>query len=102
MSQHIGDVDMVDDFKSEQRVIPIFAENETWDIMMTDRAILYNRRKELGITQQQVADRAGIKLIQYQRFERGERSMASASLRIGMAISDVLKLDPHRFTGFRD
>ena len=102
MSQHFGDVDMVDDFRSEQLNMIINGESHTWDKLMTDRAILYNRRKELGLTQQQVADRAGIKLIQYQRFERGERSMASASLRIGMAISDVLKLDPHRFTGFRD
>ena len=102
MSQHFGDVDMVDDFKSKQVNMIINGEKHTWDKLMTDRAILYYRRKELGLTQQQVADRADIKLIQYQRFERGERSMASASLRIGMAICDVLKLDPHRFTGFAD
>ena len=102
MSQHFGDIDMVDDFKSTQERIVVSGESHTLDVVMTDRATLYYRRKELGLTQQQVADRAGIKLVQYQRFERGERSMCSASFRIGMAICDVLKLDPHRFTGFSD
>lgn len=102
MSQHFADIDMVDDFKSTRRTMTINGNTSTMDVVMPDRSILYERRKELGLTQQQVADRADIKLIQYQRFERGERSMASASMRIGMAICDVLKLDPHRFTGFRD
>ena len=102
MPQHFADVDKVDDFKSSQITIDVDGETDTWDIVMTDRAYLLDRRKELGLTQQQVADRAGIKLIQYQRFERGERSMCSASFRIGMAICDVLKLDPHRFTGYAD
>lgn len=102
MSQHFQDIDKVDDFKSSQIIFTVDGETDVWDKVMTDRAYLYCRRKELGLTQQQVADRAGIKLIQYQRFERGERSMASASFRIGMAICDVLKLDPHRFTGFAD
>lgn len=102
MSQHFQDIDKVDDFKSTQITMTINGETDVWDKIMTDRAYLYYRRKELGLTQQQVADRAGIKLAQYQRFERGERSMASASFRIGMAICDVLKLDPHRFTGFAD
>jgi DNA-binding XRE family transcriptional regulator len=102
MAQHFQDIDKVDDFKSAQITMTINGETDVWDKIMTDRAYLYYRRKELGLTQQQVADRAGIKLIQYQRFERGERSMASASFRIGMAICDVLKLDPHRFTGFAD
>ena len=102
MSQHFQDIDKVDDFKSKQITLTVNGETDVWDKIMTDRAYLYHRRKELGLTQQQVADRAGIKLIQYQRFERGERSMSSASFRIGMAICDVLKLDPHRFTGFAD
>lgn len=102
MSQHFGDIDMVDDFKSTQIDMEINGESGTYDLMMPHRAILYHRRIELGLTQQQVADRARIKLEQYQKYESGERSMESASFRIGMAISDVLKLDPHRFTGFKD
>lgn len=62
-----------------------------------DRAVLCQRRKQLGLTQQQVAEAAKIQLRQYQRLESGERSMASASLRIGLSICGVLKLDPRRF-----
>ncbi len=59
--------------------------------------ILANRRKELGMTQQQVADAAKILLRQYQRFESNERDLASSSFRIGMKICRALQLDPHRF-----
>lgn len=98
MPTHFSDKDIVDDFKSKQVVVG----GRVLDVIMPDRAILIDRRHELGLTQQQVANRAGIQLMQYQRFERGERSMASASFRIGMAICDVLKLDPHRFVGSCD
>lgn len=53
------------------------------------------------MTQQEVADAAGILLRQYQRLESGERSMSSVSLRIGLAVCDVLGLDPHRFVPVR-
>lgn len=59
--------------------------------------ILQNRRKQLGMTQQQVADTARIQLRQYQRLESGERSMAGASMRIGLSVCSALKLDPFRF-----
>lgn len=62
-----------------------------------DHAPLRYRREEYGMSQQQVADAAGITLRQYQRFESGERSMSSASMRIGLSICHVLKLDPYRF-----
>lgn len=62
-----------------------------------DHNILRNRRDEFGMTQQQVADAAGIQLRQYQRLESGERMMAGASMRIGLSICAVLKLDPYRF-----
>ena len=68
-----------------------------WIVILTDKAILQSRRKELGYTQQQVADLAQIQLRQYQRFESGEREMHSASMRIGLSICAVLKLDPYRF-----
>ena len=62
-----------------------------------DHAPLRYRREEFGMSQQQVADAAGITLRQYQRFESGERSMSSASMRIGLSICHVLRLDPYRF-----
>lgn len=66
-------------------------------IIHPDHAPLRYRREEFGMSQQQVADAAGISLRQYQRFESGERSISSASMRIGLSICHVLKLDPYRF-----
>ena len=68
-----------------------------WYFLELDKHILLHRRKQLGMTQQEVADAAKIQLRQYQRFERGERTMASASMRIGLSICAVLELDPYRF-----
>lgn len=67
------------------------------EVMIPDHGYLSHQRKAMGLSQNQVAIAAGIHLRQYQRMESGERSMSSTSLRIGLAICDVLKLDPHRF-----
>ena len=61
---------------------------------LDDAQILQSRREQLGLTQQQVADRAGIKLPQYQRLESGVRHLSGCSMRIGLAICAVLLLDP--------
>lgn len=66
-------------------------------VAIPDHGYLRHQREAMGMTQKEVADAAGILLRQYQRLESGERSMCSASLRIGLAVCDVLKLDPHRF-----
>ena len=50
---------------------------------LTDADILRHRREELHLTQQQVADRANIKLRQYQRFEMGERSLSGPACASG-------------------
>ena len=50
-----------------------------------------------GMTQQQVADAAHIQTRQYQRLENGERNISGASMRIGLSVCAVLKLDPYRF-----
>jgi len=57
--------------------------------------ILQERRKELKMTQQEVADKSGIQLRQYQRFESAERSISSSSGKILLAICETLKLDPY-------
>ena len=57
--------------------------------------ILKKRREQLGLTQQQVANIAGINIRQYQRFESGERRISSTSFRIGVAVVDALELDVH-------
>lgn len=51
----------------------------------------------MGLSQQEVAQKAGMQLRQYQRFETGERKLSAATLRIALAVCDVLELDPHRF-----
>lgn len=72
-----------------------------YERIMPDHGYLSAQRKAMGLSQQMVAAAAGIDLRQYQRLESGERSMSSASLRIGLAICDVLELDPHRFVPTR-
>lgn len=84
-----------DDYQPETE--DIFSDGNEWITLEPDRAILLTRRKQLKMTQQQVADAAHIQLRQYQRLESGERSMASASMRIGLSVCSVLKLDPYRF-----
>lgn len=63
--------------------------------MQNDGGILRDRREMLGLTQQQVADKAGIQLRQYQRFETNERGLSGASMRIGLSICSVLKINPY-------
>ena len=61
--------------------------------------ILFQRRKGLRMTQQQVADKAGVQLRQYQRLESGEREISSASGNIMLPICKALMLDPYLFVG---
>ena len=77
---------------------PLVVEGMVFDILIhPTHAPLQYRREEFGMSQQQVADAAGITLRQYQRFESGERNMSSATMRIGLSICRVLQLDPNRF-----
>ena len=64
-----------------------------------DGHVLLQRRKELKMTQQQVAEAAGIQLRQYQRVESGERTFSASSARIMLSVCEVLKLDPYLFFG---
>ena len=81
----------------------IMLNGEEWDVLVQDYVLLKNRRLELGLTQQQVADKAKIQLRQYQRVESGERHIRGASARIMLAICVVLKIDPYEFfPEFRD
>ena len=61
--------------------------------------ILANRRKELKLTQQQVAERAGIQLRQYQRLESGDRNITGSTGRVLLAVCEALKLDPYALVG---
>ena len=69
------------------------------ELLELEHRILQQRRKELKLTQQQVADSAGIQLRQYQRFESGERNITGSSARIMLSVCEVLLLDPFVFLG---
>ena len=51
------------------------------------------RRVTNGLTQQQVADKAGIKLQQYQKFESGEINLRTASFQLACKVLEALDLD---------
>jgi len=55
--------------------------------------ILREKRELLGLTQKQVADRANVKIVQYQRFEMGMRNIMSASFQIACKIIEALEMD---------
>ena len=55
--------------------------------------LLRERRVVNGLTQQQVADRAGIKLQHYQKFESGERNLRTASFGVACRVLEALDLD---------
>ena len=66
-----------------------------WEFMQQSHHMIRQRREELKLTQQEVAERSGILLRQYTRFETGERDICSSSARIVLSICAVLKLDPY-------
>ncbi len=60
-------------------------------------SILRERRVILGLTQKQVAERAGIVLQQYQKFESGERRIMTSSFELACRIIEALELDITKF-----
>lgn len=57
--------------------------------------ILKKRRKELGLTQSDVADAIGIQLQQYQMFEYGTRKVSTSSMILGLRLCAALELKPY-------
>ena len=53
------------------------------------------RRKERGLSQQQISDIIGINIRFYQRLEAGERTLNNSAARIIVAIADILEFDIH-------
>lgn len=62
-----------------------------------DCKLIKLRREELGFTQQQIADIAGIKLRHYQRVESGENHITNCTGKVMMRILIALKIDPFEF-----
>ena len=55
--------------------------------------ILYEQRVIHGMTQKQAAEKAGVTLQQYQKFEWGERNILTASFRIACRIIEALGMN---------
>lgn len=62
-------------------------------LVQSEATILKKAREKIGLTKQQVADKAQIQLRQYQRFESGERNLTSSSFSIGCRVLEALELD---------
>jgi len=62
-------------------------------IIQDEKKILLNARKKLGLTQQQVADKARITIRHYQMFESGERRLSTSSFMTAGKVLDALGLD---------
>mgnify|MGYP002512304243 FL=1 len=56
-------------------------------------SVLREKRVVLGMTQQQVADKAGIILQQYQKFESGERDIMTSSFKTACKVVEALGMD---------
>ena len=69
-----------------------------WLRMVPENGILIGQREKLGLTQEEVAKRAGIKLEQYQRYEQCGVNITSSSLRIVHAVLKALELDTTAFS----
>ena len=67
------------------------------DIPPTNGALLKLRREDIGLTQQQVADIAGISLRRYQRYEGDDIKISASSFKTGYSICYALGLDPQNF-----
>lgn len=59
--------------------------------------ILLERRIDLGLTQKQVAAKAGIPYQSYQKFETGERNIKTASFIIACKVIVALDMDITKF-----
>ena len=57
--------------------------------------IMKKRRKEMGFTQGDIAEEAGITLQQYKNFEYGRRKIANCSTILALRICAALELDPY-------
>ena len=58
-----------------------------------EKKILLAARKKVGLTQQQVADKARITIRHYQMFESGERKLSTSSFNTASKVLEALGLD---------
>jgi len=61
--------------------------------VLSEQSILRRARTKLGLSQQQVADRARIHMQQYQKFETETRNLSSATFDIACRVLEALEMD---------
>lgn len=86
-----------DDYKSKIEWFDFGEKSYPFAEIDSESGLLLNRRKQLGLTQSDVAKKAGITVRQYQRLESGERRLSTSTFRIAMGVINALRLDPQRF-----
>ena len=67
------------------------------DTAISSGEILRAQRHKLGMTQQQVADKAQITLQQYQKFESNSRDIRNASFQLACRVLKALKININLF-----
>lgn len=65
--------------------------------LLTISNILKERRINLKLTQQEVAEKAKILPQQYQKFESGERKIESATFQTACKVIEALNMDINKF-----
>ena len=65
--------------------------------MSYDRYVLKKHRQKLGLTLHQVADKAGIQIKQYQRFEAGDRELSDAGSITVYKVLKALEMDVEKY-----
>lgn len=53
-----------------------------------------NRRKELGLTQTDLANAAGVPMRAIQKYENGETKVKNMTLEYAIRLADALSIDP--------
>lgn len=66
-------------------------------VLQDEKRILHDARRKLGLTQQQVADKASVTIRHYQMFEGGERKLSTSSFNTASRVLDALGLDLSAF-----
>ena len=62
-----------------------------------EKDVLLEARKKLGLTQQQVADKADVAMRHYQMFEGGTRKLSTSSFNLASSVLNALELDISSF-----
>lgn len=65
--------------------------------VVTDGGMLTEQREKLGLSQEEVAAKAGVTLKQYQSYEKMEFGFSSKPMRIVNAVLTALELDPSSY-----